>query len=216
VAYGASEAGLIAVASPALLRQHEDTVGQVQPSAEVEAVDESGRLLPSGTTGILRVRGTGMASGYLNAEPEDKSAASGLRDGWFYPGDLGSVSSAGLVMLEGRVNDVMNIGGNKFAPQAIEAVALGCTGIHEAAAFSVPDNYGVETPWLAVVRGGDHKPGEVLGTITARWPLLARLQIAVVDEIPRNHMGKIDRLRLKQQGLDWMAAAVRQATGPRT
>ncbi len=216
VAYGASEAGLIAVAPPALLRQHEGTVGQVQPSAEVEAVDEAGRVLSPGATGVLRVRGGGMALGYLNAEPEDKAAASGLRDGWFYPGDLGSVSPEGLVMLEGRVNDVMNIGGNKFAPQAIEAVALGCTGIRDAAAFSVPDSYGVETPWLAVVRGGDHKAGEVLGAITARWPLLARLQVAVVDEIPRNHMGKIDRSQLKQHGLDWMASAARQAAGPRT
>jgi acyl-CoA synthetase (AMP-forming)/AMP-acid ligase II len=216
VDYGASEAGLIAVASSAVLRQHEGTVGHVLPSAEVQAVDEAGRVLPPGAAGILRVRGTGMASGYLSGEGEDKAVASGLIDGWFYPGDMGSVSIDGLLMLEGRVNDVMNIGGNKFAPQAIEAVALACAGIRDAAAFSVPDGYGVEMPWLAVVRGADHKSGEVLATIKARWPLLARLQVAVVEEIPRNHLGKIDRSRLKQQGLDWMAAAERQATGPRT
>ncbi len=160
------------------------------------------------------MRGTGIASAYLSSGPDDD--VSGLRDGWFYPGDMGSVSTDGLVMLEGRVNDVMNIGGNKFAPQAIEALALGCAGIHDAAAFSVPDKYGVETPWIAVVRGASYKPGELLGAIKGRWPLLARLQVAVTREIPRNHMGKIDRLRLRQQGLAWMAHVGHQPAGPRT
>jgi hypothetical protein len=45
-------------------------------------------------------------------------------------------------------------------------------GIRDAAAFSVPDKFGVETPWIAVVRGADHRPGELMGKLKTRWPLL--------------------------------------------
>ncbi len=66
--------------------------------------------------------------------------------------------------------------------------------------FSVPDKLGVEAPWIAVVRGDGHQPGELAGKIRARWPELAGIRLAVMTEIPRNQMGKIDRQKLRQQG----------------
>src|SRR5262249_34876448 len=156
-----------------------------------------GRAVPFGTTGIVRVRTPGMVSGYLdNAQSKATATAdTSLRDGWFYPGDLGSLSADGLLVLRGRANDVLNIAGNKFSPEAFENVALACAGIREAAAFSMPDASGIETPWIAVVRGDEYKPGEVVERLKARWPLLGNLRVAVANEIPRNHMGKIDRPR---------------------
>ena len=59
---------------------------------------------------------------------------------------------------------VLNIGGEKFSPQAFEDMALGCAGIRDAAAFSVPDRFGVETPFIAVVRGADHQPGGLMAS----------------------------------------------------
>jgi acyl-CoA synthetase (AMP-forming)/AMP-acid ligase II len=204
VIYGASEIGSVAIAPPELLARSEGemggVVGRVHPAVEVQVLDEAGRMLTPGTAGLLRAKGPGMASGYLDGE-----ASGGLRDGWFYPGDLGEVSADGLVTLRGRLDELINIAGSKFAPHELEAAALDCAGIRDAAAFSVPDERGVEIPWVAVVRGEGYKPGEVLGKLRSRWPALNRLQIAVTKEIPRNQMGKIDRLRLREYGQAWKA-----------
>jgi acyl-coenzyme A synthetase/AMP-(fatty) acid ligase len=202
VAYGTTEVGGIAAASPAALLQHEDTAGHVLPHAAVEAVDAEGRVLPPGTTGLLRMRTAGMITSYLDgANGADKGAVSPVRGDWFYPDDLGSVSADGLVILRGRASELLNIGGNKYAPQAIEEVALTCAGIRDAAAFAVPDKLGVERPWIAVVRGEGHQPGELLGKVTAQWPHLGGLHVAATASIPRNEMGKIDRLKLRQQAM---------------
>jgi acyl-coenzyme A synthetase/AMP-(fatty) acid ligase len=210
VFYATTEMSGIAMGSTALLEQHDGTAGVLFPGVEVDAVDGSGRPLPNGSVGILRMRSEGMVSGYLTEDPADRAAGeSPFRNGWFYPGDLGSVSADGIVTVAGRAIEVMNIAGNKFQPTAIEEVALSCAGIREAAAFSVPDENGVETPWIAVVRDADHRPGEVARAIKARWPLMAGLQVAAGREIPRNQMGKIDRLRLRQQALAWKAGAAR-------
>ena len=196
--YGTTEVAGVAAASPAVLQQHEGTVGHVLPPAEVEAVDSAGRVVAPGAIGQLRIRTVGMATGYLGGEP---GAPSPLRDGWFYSDDLGSVSADGLVILHGRAGELLNIGGNKYAPQALEELALTCAGIRDAAAFSVPDKLGVETPWIAVVRGDDHRPGELVGKLKARWPQLGELQVVATTAIPRNQMGKIDRLKLREQGI---------------
>ncbi len=209
ISYAASEVSGIGMASPALREQHEGTTAFVFPGTDVEVVDHGDRPLPPGTVGILRTRTDGMIEGYLDEDPAGK-AASPVRNGWFYPGDLGSVSSDGVVAVAGRATEVINIGGDKFQPSAIEELALGCAGIREAAAFSVPDEHGVETPWIAVVRGDDYKPSELMRSVKARWPLLGGLQVATTKEIPRNQMGKIDRLKLRQQALAWKAGAARE------
>jgi acyl-coenzyme A synthetase/AMP-(fatty) acid ligase len=208
VSYGTTEVAGVSAASPAVLQQHEGTVGYVLPSAAVEAVDANGKPVPPGAMGLLRIRTAGMISGYLGEDPR-QATGSPLRDGWFYPDDIGSVSADGLVILHGRANDVMNIGGNKFFPQALEEAALTCAGIRDAAAFSVPGKLGVETPWIAVVRGEDHKPGELVGTLKARWPELGELQVVATAAIPRNQMGKIDRPKLREQGIAMVAGAAR-------
>ena len=205
VCYAATEASGIAYSSPALLQQYDGTAAVVSPLIEVEVVDADDRPLPAGSTGVLRVRSACLISGYWN---EDRPATdSPLRNGWFYPGDVGSLSADRVLVVTGRITDVLNIGGNKFFPQAIEEVSLGCAGIRDAAAFSLPDKFGVERPWVALVRGDDYKAGEVAGRVRARWPLLGELQVAVMAAIPRNQMGKIDRLKLREQGLQQMRSA---------
>ena len=199
VSYASTEVSGIGIGSSALMQQHDGTAVYAFPGAEIEAVDDDDKPLPAGATGALRVRRPGTISGYLN-ETLKVGARSSMRDGWFYSGDVGSVSADGLVLVAGRANDVMNIGGDKYFPQAIEEVALTCAGIRDAAVFSVPDKLGVEAPWIAVVRGEGHQPGERVSKLGARWPQLAGIRVAVMREIPRNQMGKIDRQTLRQQG----------------
>jgi hypothetical protein len=60
-----------------------------------------------------------------------------------------------------------------------------------------------------VVRGADHRPGELVGKLKARWPQLGELQVVATAAIPRNQMGKIDRLKLREQGMAMVAGAAR-------
>jgi 2,3-dihydroxybenzoate-AMP ligase len=201
--YAAAEVGAMAMGAASLLDRHDGTAGYVATSAEVQVVDRDGNLLPPGVTGILRARTAGMFTGYLN---DAKATAAVLRDGWFYPGDLGSLSADGLLLVQGRDMEIMNIGGDKYAPNALEEVALSCAGIRDAAAFSVPDGFGIETPWVAVVHGEGHRKGEVLTKLRARWPGLAGVRVAVIATIPRNQMGKVERLTLRRLATNWASA----------
>ena len=206
VSYASTEVSGVGIGPSALLQQHDGTAAYVFHGTDIEAVDDHDKALPAGATGALRMRRAGTVSGYLNEDLKG-GARSSVRDGWFYSGDVGSVSADGVVLVAGRTNDVMNIGGNKYLPEAIEEVALTCAGIRDAAVFLVPDKLGVEAPWIAVVRGEGHQPGELVSKLGARWPQLAGIRVAVVTEIPRNQMGKIDRLTLRQRG---QAAAAKQ------
>jgi acyl-CoA synthetase (AMP-forming)/AMP-acid ligase II len=209
VSYAATEVSGFGIGPSALMQQHDGTAAYIFPGIDIEAVDDHDKPLPAGTTGALRVRGAGIISGYLNEELKG-AARSSVRDGWFYSGDVGSVSADGLVLVAGRTNDVMNIGGNKYFPQAIEEAALACAGVRDAAVFLVPDKLGVEAPWIAVVRGEGHQPGELVGKLAARWPQLAGIRVVALAEIPRNQMGKIDRQTLRRQGQS--AEAAKQQT----
>jgi acyl-CoA synthetase (AMP-forming)/AMP-acid ligase II len=65
-----------------------------------------------------------------------------FRNGWVYPGDVGSEAEQGLVTLGGRSTEVINSGGNKVNPTVIEDVLKSFPGVRDAAAFGVPDALG--------------------------------------------------------------------------
>jgi acyl-coenzyme A synthetase/AMP-(fatty) acid ligase len=201
--YAAAEVGGMAFGNLELIERHNGTVGRIAASAEVQVVDEAGKTLPPGSTGILRARTAGMFTGYLD---DPKATAAALKDGWFYPGDYGSVSADGLLVVAGRIVEVINIGGNKYAPHEFEDVVLDCAGIRDAAAFTVPEALGVERLWIAVVRGDDHRKGEVVEKLRSRWPTI-NVRVAVTNDIPRNQMGKIDRPKLMQLASAWADAS---------
>lgn len=82
------------------------------------------------------VRGPGLMEGY-DGDPAATAAA--LRDGWLHTGDCGSLDPAGFLYLHGRLKDMINRGGEKIAPDAIEAVLRECPGLLEVAVFGVSD-----------------------------------------------------------------------------
>jgi acyl-CoA synthetase (AMP-forming)/AMP-acid ligase II len=156
---------------------------------------------------VLRIKAEGLFEGYLD---DETATAAALRDGWFYPGDLAILGEDGLLSIEGRVAEFMNLGGVKIAPPAVDEAALACPGVLEAAAFSVPDAQGIEQPWIAVVRGEGFAERALIDALDARWPALRRTRIAFIDRIPRNAMGKPERQKLKaiiNEALPRLAAA---------
>jgi acyl-coenzyme A synthetase/AMP-(fatty) acid ligase len=183
--YGAAEVALVAMASAETLERHPYAAGFVLPWAAVEIVDDAGQPLPPGELGIVRVRSVDMARHYF--ESTDATSAA-FRDGWFYPGDMGSLQPDGLLVIAGRVDDVINAGGVKVAAFVVEERLRDDERVTDAAAFALPT---AGVPLLAAVVVTAADPAEVARAYEQkhRQPIAA----FKVDAIPRNQMGKIMR-----------------------
>ena len=159
---GATEAGgytFTAIESAEDLRWH-----RVIPSRRVEVVDEEGRALPVGQTGLVRVDLAAGVTGYLHDEAATHAF---FRDGYFYPGDLGMFRADGRLALQGRVTDVINILGKKIASAPIEQALereLGVSGVcvfsaqseslEEEVRVAVETDRPIEEPGLAPLLRG--------------------------------------------------------------
>ncbi|WP_395685034.1 class I adenylate-forming enzyme family protein [Caenimonas koreensis] len=191
--YGSTEVGTATLAPAAHVDFRPGLTGYVCPPAEIEIVDEAGRTLPLGETGIVRTRNVGQVHRYLD---DDKTTAETFRDTWFYPGDLGAMGPDGELFVKGRALEVMNFGGVKVTPNAIDEVAAKVPGVVEAAAFVVADKAAKQWPHIAVVAGADFDEARLIKRIGASFPSVPPLKVVRVDKLPRNDMGKILRLEL--------------------
>jgi acyl-coenzyme A synthetase/AMP-(fatty) acid ligase len=191
IVYMATEAGLMAV-RPDTGESDDADVGRPSPWAEVEIVDDAGRRLPPGALGVIRLRSPDCTAGYID-DPE--ANARFFRDGWFYPGDVGALSSEGRLRVEGRLDEVMNFGGTKFMPQVIEAAVLACAGVRDAALFTLRDGAGFDMPWIAVVRDDTLVEKDIAEALMI--PGLPPVHVVWTDTIPRSGLGKIQRDRLQ-------------------
>lgn len=194
VAYGTNETDVVAHGLAARLGDDEAACGWLMPSAEAEVVDEAGQPLPAGEAGLLRLRGPEVVDRYW-----DKAARSAaFRDSWYSTGDLATLSADGALRIEGRADDRMNFGGVKVLPRVMEAAALSCPGVRDAAAFAVPGADGFDQPWLALVRDGEADDAAVGAALRKALPGLQPVWIATVADVPRNMNGKVERHRLRE------------------
>lgn len=190
--YGATEAGPVAAGRLADLAGRRGAVGYVLPDVVVQAVDDADVPLPPGTTGTIRARCPGMAHEYYG---DPAATARVFRDGWFYPGDLGSVSQDGLLVIEGRADEVINAGGNKIDPRVIEDALREVPGVSDAAAFGAPDADGAIAICAAIV-ADERATDEHIDAVRRRLQFVAPKRIFRVGALPRNENGKVLRQAL--------------------
>jgi acyl-CoA synthetase (AMP-forming)/AMP-acid ligase II len=169
-------------------------VGYVLPDAQAQIVDQAGRPLPERTEGIVRVRTEHKVAGYYG-DPD--TSASVFRDGWFYPGDFGYLTEDGLLVITGRQETRLNVGGDKINPEAVEEVLRSFAGVTDAAVTTAPNSLGIEELHALL------KSDRPLDPEALRLYCEARLQrifvptrFIAVERIPRNTMGKIERAKL--------------------
>jgi acyl-CoA synthetase (AMP-forming)/AMP-acid ligase II len=184
--YGSSEAGIVAIADGSFLEGIEGAAGFVLPWIDLEVVDEDGKRLPPGTEGILRTRSEELAH-YVVDHPDNALL---FRDGWFYPGDIGTLRADGLLVVTGRSSEVINRGGAIVAPDLIERVLTSRPEILEAAAFGIPVSFGVEEIHAAVVARGAFDEQKLLQFCRERLADKAPSRITQVGEIPKSDSGK--------------------------
>jgi acyl-coenzyme A synthetase/AMP-(fatty) acid ligase len=196
--YGATEAGMIA-AGPALpLSRVPGAVGFVAPWNVVEAVDEAGRVLPPGETGMLRFRGPQVLRGYAG-DPEATQRA--FRDGCFYSGDLGTVTKGRMLVILGREDDVINIGGTKFSGRLVEEVLSAFPGISDSAAFVMTDAEGRDEVWAAIAARGEVDLQALLAHCRGHLREKSPRYLFRLNQLPRNASGKIVRGQLHEAAL---------------
>jgi acyl-CoA synthetase (AMP-forming)/AMP-acid ligase II len=194
--YGSTETAMSAMAPAHQLADVQGAAGYVTPGTNVEIVDEMDHPVPEGTEGIIRVASEFGVNSYIDDPVE---SAQVFRNGWFYPGDIGSLTPDNLLVISGRQNDVLNIGGGKIAAEKIEAVLLSFKGVNEAAAFMVTDPQGSVEIWAAIVGGEPIDHESLRAHCRPSMPLaFVPKHILPLETLPVNAAGKVDRLRLKQ------------------
>jgi acyl-CoA synthetase (AMP-forming)/AMP-acid ligase II len=195
-AYGSTEASMSAAAHAHEIAEVPRAVGFVTPGVVIQIVDQAGTILPPGEEGRVRIRSEYAVDNYFG-NPEESGKV--FRDGWFYPGDVGTLSADNLLVIGGREQAVLNLGGDKINPERIEHVLAQFKGVLEAAAFSAPNEYGVNEVCAVVVSREKLDEAALRAHCEARLarPFVpARFYFA--DSLPHNEMGKIDRRKLQE------------------
>ena len=184
------------------------TVGFPLPGVEVRVADpETGRILGTGEIGVLEGKGRNVFKGYWNM-PE-KTAEEFRADGYFITGDLGLIDADGYVTIVGRAKDLIISGGYNIYPKEIELALDEAPGVNESAVIGVPHpDFGEGVVAVVVAKAGA-VPDEA-GLMAAIAPGLARFKqpkrIFIIDELPRNTMGKVQKNVLRDRFKDVFAS----------
>jgi len=176
------------------------TVGLPLPDVELRIADAQGAELPRGETGVVEVRGPNVFQGYWNM-PE-KTEEDMREDGFFITGDLGVQDDEGYVTIVGRGKDLIISGGYNIYPKELELLLDAQPGVLESAVIGVAHNDMGEVP-LAVLVQGDGPQVDVAAIEAAMATAVARFKqprsYHVVDALPRNTMGKVQKVALRKE-----------------
>ena len=180
------------------------TVGFPLPGTDLRVVDpDSGKAVADGEIGMIEVRGPNVFKGYWQ-NPE-KTKAEFRDDGFFITGDLGKIDARGYVHIVGRGKDLIITGGYNVYPKEIETEIDGMAGVNESAVIGVAHkDFGEGVTAVVVpVKGATLDADAILRTLEGR---LAKFKLPkkvfVVDELPRNTMGKVQKNVLREKYKD--------------
>lgn len=175
------------------------TVGLPLPGVDVRCVDEQGQPCAAGDIGGVEVRGPNVFPGYWRM-PE-ANAKEFTADGWFKTGDVGRFDANGYLTIVGRSKDLIITGGYNVYPAEVEGYINDIPGVDESAVIGCPHRDFGEGVVAVVVP----KPGVVLQADALLQTLKGQIagfkvpkQLFVVDALPRNVMGKVQKNVLRQ------------------
>jgi len=176
------------------------TVGFALPGVSLRVQGDDGQRLPAGDIGGIQVTGPNVFSGYWRM-PE-KTAEEFTVDGYFKTGDVGQIDADGYITIVGRSKDLIISGGYNVYPAEVEGYLNALPGVAESALVGVPHpDFGEVGVAVVIARpGAALEPGQLVATLKAQ---LANFKIPkqcfVVNELPRNTMGKVQKNLLREQ-----------------
>ncbi|MEN4401353.1 class I adenylate-forming enzyme family protein [Mycolicibacterium senegalense] len=197
--YGLSEGTCASAVNPLHGKRKPGTVGLPLPGQQIRIADADGYPVPAGETGEVLIWGPNVMRGYLN-RPEETAVT--VIDGWLHTGDIGRLDEDGYLVLVDRVKDMIIRGGENIYPKEIEAVAYRLPEIAEAAVVARDSAvYGQEpVMFVAATSGCQVDVARVRTHLEAALAKYKRpVEITVLDELPKNPVGKIDKPALRRR-----------------
>ncbi|MEV4483208.1 acyl-CoA synthetase [Micromonospora coxensis] len=194
--YGMTET-LITVSARADAPRRPGTVGLPLPGVRTRVVGERGEVVATdgATMGELQVCGTTLFDGYLNRP--DADAATRTPDGWFRTGDVATIGPDGWHRIVGRAaTDLIKSGGYRIGAGEVEDALLAHPGVREAAVVGTPHpDLGQQV--TAYVVGDGVGEAELIDFVARQLSAHKRpRQVRLVDALPRNALGKVQKTRL--------------------
>lgn len=171
-----------------------DSAGLPIGENTISIFGNTGRMLEENLTGEIGIKGPSVMKGYLKEKAP-------MKEDYFLSGDMGYIDADGYLFITGRKKDMIISGGENVNIQEIENVILRFPEVVETAVFGIDDRDWIEAVAAAVV----FKNVEGTEIIELQNFLRKNLpsfkipkRILVLDEIPKNEMGKINRNELKK------------------
>ncbi len=194
--YNATEAGMIATATPQDLRAAPDTAGRPAGGTEIRILDQEFNEVPTGEVGGIYVRNDTQFDGYTSGKTKDFHA------GFMCSGDVGYLDRDGRLFVVGRDDEMVVSGGENVYPIEVEKTLAAHPEVAEAAVIGVDDEqYGQRLAAFVVLESGASATPETLKQHVRQNLANYKVprEIAVLDELPRGSTGKIVRAELQSK-----------------
>ena len=195
------------------LDEHEEVSCRTQgrplsPADEIRIVDSDGTDVAVGEVGELWCRGPYTIRGYFRAPERNREAFTA--DGFYRTGDVVRLDPSGNLVVEGRIKDLINRGGEKISAEEIEAHLIAHPAVSAAAVVAMPDAILGEKAcaYLSLRDGATFALAAMREFLAARgvaqfkWPE----RIEIVAEFPLTNVGKIRKSELRRYIAEKLAA----------
>ncbi len=197
--YGMSETAML-TSNPYDGERRAGTVGPALPGVSVRVLNSAGQPCATGEIGDIQVKGPNVFKGYW--QMPEKTAEEFTADGYFRTGDVGRFDAEGYLSIVGRSKDLIISGGYNVYPKEIESVIDEMDGVLESAVIGVPHpDFGEAVTAVVVPRQGAALNESAI--IAALKSKIANFKVPkrvhVVDELPRNTMGKVQKNLLRER-----------------
>lgn len=190
---------------------HRIKAGVPGPMVDAQIVDTDGNMLPKDgkTQGELVLRAPWLTQAYFREPEKSKELWAG---GWMHTGDVVTIDPMGFIDIRDRIKDVIKTGGEWLSSLELEDLISRSPTIKEVAVVGIPDPRWDERPFaLVVAAAGQEVTADSLcehlmpfvdeGRIN-KWAIPT--QIAVVNEIPKTSVGKLDKKRIRGEIAQWL------------
>jgi acyl-CoA synthetase (AMP-forming)/AMP-acid ligase II len=195
--WGMTEIGIAATNPPSGVNKL-GSVGRLNPGYQMAIRDESGAEVPTGGEGRLWIQSPCNTIGYW-ANPEATRAT--IKDGWLDTGDVMRVDTDGYLWFCGRRKQIIVHDGSNICPQEVEEVLVQHPAVEIAGVVGVHDLvHGENVRAFVTFKDGVPRPAshELIAFARARVGYKAPEDVVVLEEMPINPTGKVDRVALKK------------------
>ncbi len=188
VTYGTNEVHHVSIVDEA-------NVGTLFPGVRIRIVDEFGKPVAQGERGLIRIRTNTMTNFYVNAPEQTKTA---FVKGWYLTNDVGYQPTPETLVVLGRADDMVIVGGIKIAPDPIETGLKAIAGVRDALVMSIDDQLDTGIMLVAVEIDPGLVAGDLVGQVTQVMDrYVSDFQFLPVTAFPRTETGKIRREAVK-------------------